>query len=129
MNLRFMKGIWNLKFSKRCSYVFEKIMLRVDGMCESEIDILLCESSVALYVWNVFPMQFFLKMKIEMSMGTYAPMCLKVIMLNVDGCVNQRLNCWSANLVLPSMCEIYFLCSSFWGWKLKCRLLPMPLCV
>ena len=37
-------------------------------------------------------MQFFLKMKIEMSMATYAPMCLKKIMLNVDGCVNQRLN-------------------------------------
>ena len=36
-------------------------------------------------------MQFFLKMKIEMSMGTYAPMCLKKIMLNVDGCVKQRL--------------------------------------
>ena len=66
------------------------IMLNVDGMCESEIDILLCESSVALYVWNLFPMQLFLRMKIEMSIATYAPMCLK-IMLNVDGCVNQRL--------------------------------------
>ena len=62
---------WNVDGYLCISYVFKKIMLRVDGMCESEIDILLCESSVALYVWNVFPMQFFLKMKIEMSITTY----------------------------------------------------------
>ncbi len=29
---------------------FKKIMLSVDGMCESEIEISLCESSVTLYV-------------------------------------------------------------------------------
>jgi hypothetical protein len=45
-------------------------MLRVGDMREAEIDFLQCESNVALYVWNVFPMQLFLKMKIEMSMAT-----------------------------------------------------------
>ena len=55
-------------------------------LCQSEIDILLCESSTTLYVWNIFPMQLFLMMKFEMSMGIYvASLCLKKIMLRVDG--------------------------------------------
>ena len=49
-------------------------MLSVVGMCEAEIEISLCESSVTLYVWNVFPMQLFLMKEIEMSIATYASM-------------------------------------------------------
>ena len=67
---------WNVD-DYLCPYVFKKNNVERWWLCESEIDILLCESSVALYVWNVFPMQFFLRMKIEMSMATYATMCFK----------------------------------------------------
>ena len=79
-----MKEI-EMSIATYASMWFKKIMLSVDGMCESEIEISLCESSATLYVWNVFPMQFFLMKEIETSIATYASMWFKKIMLSVDG--------------------------------------------